>query len=117
MAAEFGAEREAVVARELTKLHETVYRGTLARAAASARSAEENFARGEITLVVARRAPPPPPAWTRPQLRRTVDAAAEGAAARDVPRRWRRSSPARRARGAYALADAQRPGTGGGRTP
>ena len=31
MAAEFGAAREAVVARELTKLHESVYRGTLAQ--------------------------------------------------------------------------------------
>ena len=30
--AEFGAERQAVVARELTKVHETIYRGTLARA-------------------------------------------------------------------------------------
>ena len=51
MAAEFGAQREAVVARELTKAHESIYRGTLAQLAARAQ-ADENFARGEITLVV-----------------------------------------------------------------
>jgi 16S rRNA (cytidine1402-2'-O)-methyltransferase len=47
----FGAERRAVVARELTKLHESVYRGTLAQLAAVA-AAEPNMARGEITLVI-----------------------------------------------------------------
>jgi 16S rRNA (cytidine1402-2'-O)-methyltransferase len=51
LAAELGAERQAVVARELTKAHETVYRGTLGELAARAQ-AEPNFARGEITLVV-----------------------------------------------------------------
>jgi 16S rRNA (cytidine1402-2'-O)-methyltransferase len=51
LAAEFGAERQAVVARELTKAHETIYRGTLRELAARA-EAEQNFARGEITLVV-----------------------------------------------------------------
>jgi 16S rRNA (cytidine1402-2'-O)-methyltransferase len=51
LAAQFGASRQAVVARELTKAHETLYRGTLAQLLARAR-AEENFARGEITLVV-----------------------------------------------------------------
>jgi 16S rRNA (cytidine1402-2'-O)-methyltransferase len=50
MAAVFGPEREAVVARELTKAHETVYRGSLRELAA--RAAEAKFARGEITLVV-----------------------------------------------------------------
>jgi 16S rRNA (cytidine1402-2'-O)-methyltransferase len=48
----FGADRPAVVARELTKAHESVYRGTLGELAARAR-AEPNFQRGEITLVVA----------------------------------------------------------------
>lgn len=47
----FGADRQAVVARELTKLHETIYRGSLAQLAARAME-EENFARGEITVVV-----------------------------------------------------------------
>jgi 16S rRNA (cytidine1402-2'-O)-methyltransferase len=56
MAAELGAERAAVVARELTKAHETIYRGTLRELAARA-AAEANFARGEITLVVRGAAP------------------------------------------------------------
>jgi 16S rRNA (cytidine1402-2'-O)-methyltransferase len=51
MAAQLGTTRPAVVARELTKAHETVYRGTLQELAARAQ-AEANFARGEITLVV-----------------------------------------------------------------
>ena len=51
MATAFGAERQAAVARELTKLHETIYRGTLGELAAQA-AAEANFQRGEITLVV-----------------------------------------------------------------
>ena len=46
-----GPERAAVVARELTKAHETVYRGTLGQLAARA-ATEANFARGEITVVV-----------------------------------------------------------------
>jgi len=51
MATQLGAGREAVVARELTKAYETIYRGTLGELARRAAS-EENFARGEITLVV-----------------------------------------------------------------
>ena len=51
MAAGFGATRRAAVARELTKVFETVYRGTLAELAAQARS-DANFTRGEITVVV-----------------------------------------------------------------
>jgi 16S rRNA (cytidine1402-2'-O)-methyltransferase len=51
MAAQLGGEREAVVARELTKAHETIYRGPLDELARRAER-EENFARGEITLVV-----------------------------------------------------------------
>jgi 16S rRNA (cytidine1402-2'-O)-methyltransferase len=47
----FGGTRRAAVARELTKLHETTYRGTLAELAQQAQ-ADANFARGEITLVV-----------------------------------------------------------------
>jgi 16S rRNA (cytidine1402-2'-O)-methyltransferase len=47
----FGAKRRAVVARELTKLHEVVYRGTLEELSAAA-IAEPNFARGEITLLI-----------------------------------------------------------------
>ena len=51
MAAALGPERAAVVARELTKAHETIYRGTLRELAARAMT-ETNLARGEITLVV-----------------------------------------------------------------
>lgn len=47
----FGADRLAVVARELTKLHETLYRGTLGELAARA-PAEPNLARGEMVLLV-----------------------------------------------------------------
>jgi len=72
MAAEFGAGREVVVARELTKLHESVYRGTLAQLLERA-GADENFTRGEITLVVAG-APAATPEDADPAtLRRTVD--------------------------------------------
>jgi 16S rRNA (cytidine1402-2'-O)-methyltransferase len=51
MAAAFGSARRAAVARELTKVFETVYRGTLADLASQARS-DSNFTRGEITVVV-----------------------------------------------------------------
>jgi 16S rRNA (cytidine1402-2'-O)-methyltransferase len=51
LAAQLGAARQAVVARELTKAHETLYRGTLAELVTVAQ-ADQNFARGEITLVV-----------------------------------------------------------------
>jgi len=52
MSAAFGAERRGAVARELTKVFETVYRGTLQTLAVQARS-DTNFTRGEITVVVA----------------------------------------------------------------
>ncbi len=48
----FGGDRNAVIARELTKLHECIYRGTLAQLAARA-VADADIARGEITLVIA----------------------------------------------------------------
>ena len=50
--AELGAERRACVARELTKAHESVYRGSIAQLLQIA-AEDANFARGEITLVVA----------------------------------------------------------------
>lgn len=52
MAVEFGPARSACVARELTKTHESVYRGTLEQLLQIARK-EANFARGEITVVAA----------------------------------------------------------------
>ena len=56
MGAAFGASRRAAVARELTKVFETVYRGTLAELATTARG-DSNFSRGEITVVVEGAAP------------------------------------------------------------
>jgi len=56
MSSAFGAERRASVARELTKVFETVYRGTLASLVEQSRG-DANFARGEITVVVAGAAP------------------------------------------------------------
>jgi 16S rRNA (cytidine1402-2'-O)-methyltransferase len=47
----FGGERPAVIAREITKLHESSYRGTLAALVARALT-EPEFGRGEIVLVV-----------------------------------------------------------------
>ncbi len=72
LAAEFGPEREAVVARELTKAHETIYRGTLAELGATA-ARDENFERGEITLLVAGAATASGATADPAQLRRTVD--------------------------------------------
>jgi 16S rRNA (cytidine1402-2'-O)-methyltransferase len=51
LVAGFGGGRRAAVARELTKVFETVYRGTLDELAEQARG-DANFSRGEITMVV-----------------------------------------------------------------
>jgi 16S rRNA (cytidine1402-2'-O)-methyltransferase len=51
LAAALGAERRACIARELTKLHETFYRGALGELAARAQSDAE-LRRGEIVIVV-----------------------------------------------------------------
>lgn len=56
LAGAFGAGRAAVLARELTKLHETVYRGPLGVLAERA-GGEPNMERGEAVLVVAGAAP------------------------------------------------------------
>ncbi len=64
-------DRQVVVAREMTKIHEEFYRGTMAKAACYY---AENKARGEVTLVVS----PRPPA----EGRESVDEAAARALAR-----------------------------------
>lgn len=51
LAAALGASRRACVAREITKLHETFYRGSLGELAARAAS-DEDLARGEAVVVV-----------------------------------------------------------------
>jgi 16S rRNA (cytidine1402-2'-O)-methyltransferase len=70
LAAQFGGERRAVVARELTKVHETLYRGSLRELAARAQT-DADLARGEITLVVEGSAPAAAGVDTE-RLRRTV---------------------------------------------
>jgi 16S rRNA (cytidine1402-2'-O)-methyltransferase len=70
MSAAFGATRRAAVARELTKVFETVYRGTLAELALAARR-DSNFTRGEITVVIEGAAPMP----AADSARITLDAA------------------------------------------
>jgi 16S rRNA (cytidine1402-2'-O)-methyltransferase len=67
----FGVDRSAVVTRELTKLHESVYRGTLGQLAAMAHSQPE-LRRGEITLVVAGAAPAAAAAGDAELLARTL---------------------------------------------
>ncbi|MHB8814146.1 MAG: 16S rRNA (cytidine(1402)-2'-O)-methyltransferase, partial [Steroidobacteraceae bacterium] len=68
---ELGGERRAVVARELTKAHETIYRGTLAELVQKS-ATEDNFQRGEITIVVAG-ATPASTGVDAALLRRAVD--------------------------------------------
>ena len=48
----FGEERGAVIAREITKLHEQTYRGSLRELAVRA-AADANVSRGEIVLLIA----------------------------------------------------------------
>lgn len=71
MAAVLGAAREAVVARELTKLHEEVRDGTLEALAAWAAD-DENARRGEIVVVV-RGAPEPERGGLDVQARRVLE--------------------------------------------
>ena len=105
--AAFGATRRAAVARELTKVFETVYRGTLAELAAQARS-DANFTRGEITVVVEGAPRAPRTTAPRAQLDATLTRAADRACAeqgrgagraahgREAQRRLRARARARR---------------------
>jgi 16S rRNA (cytidine1402-2'-O)-methyltransferase len=56
LAAALGRERRACIARELTKLHETFYRGSLAELAQRAQS-DPDLRRGEAVIVVEAAAP------------------------------------------------------------
>jgi 16S rRNA (cytidine1402-2'-O)-methyltransferase len=93
LATAFGPGREVVVARELTKLHEQLWRGTLAGGAAWA---DEATPKGEMVLVVggADEAPPAGDDAVTAALRTlldagqtTRDAVAEVAATLGVPKR------------------------------
>ncbi|MCJ7511534.1 MAG: 16S rRNA (cytidine(1402)-2'-O)-methyltransferase [Anaerolineales bacterium] len=64
-----GADRPAVVCRELTKIHEQVVRGDLATLQ---QHFERNEPRGECTLVIAG-AQPAQPAWDAAQVRQAVE--------------------------------------------
>jgi len=63
--------RPAVVARELTKVHEEIWRGTLDEALAAF---EQRPVRGEITLVVGGAALPPVAVWDESQVRAALAA-------------------------------------------
>jgi len=73
-----GADRRVVVARELTKLHEEVWRGTLGEAAA-----RPDEPRGEYVLVLSG-APPPEPAAEELIESSLLDELARGAPRRDA---------------------------------
>ncbi len=110
MAAEFGAERPAAVARELTKAHETIYRGTLQELLARAQ-AEENFQRGEITIVV-HGATAPTAGVDGQLLRRTVELLSQELPPGRVAAIAAQLTGATRA-AAYALATRGASGSGG----
>jgi 16S rRNA (cytidine1402-2'-O)-methyltransferase len=80
MAAAFGAERRCAAARELTKLHEQVLRGTLAEV--RGRLAEQGQ-RGEFTLVVAG-APEPPDRSAADAVAEVARLVESGASTRDA---------------------------------
>ena len=76
-------DRPVALARELTKLHEEVWRGTLAEAVAHYTEQEP---RGEFTLVVGG-APPPDTTWDEARVKAAVaEAAATGQRSKDAAR-------------------------------
>jgi len=77
-----GPERPVAVCRELTKLYEEIWRGTVAQACAEWQTREP---RGEFTLVVA--GAPAAPEWTAAQVEQALAAALDGgASAKDAVR-------------------------------
>jgi 16S rRNA (cytidine1402-2'-O)-methyltransferase len=85
LAAVLGADRAICVARELTKLHEEIWHGTLAEAVAHWR---DRPPRGEFTLVVAGRLPVAARSWTDEEVRAALTGLrAQGVAAREAARR------------------------------
>ncbi len=99
MEAILGGARVCAVCRELTKMHEEVWRGSLAEARAEWESRQP---RGEFTLVVS--GAPPPTAWDETRVRQALETllahgVSRSAAARQVAHEsgWSRSA-------VYALA-------------
>jgi 16S rRNA (cytidine1402-2'-O)-methyltransferase len=105
LAEAFGPQRRVAVARELTKLHEEVWRGSLGDAAAAT---AETPPRGELVFVV-EGAPPPPPVPQGSLEGAIAEELAAGATVKDaavtVSRRFGVSR-----RVAYDLAVGLRPG-------
>ncbi len=80
MAEVLGGERPVAVCRELTKLHEEIWRGTLTGAA---REWQQREPRGEFTLVVGGAAPPA--AWDEARVEASLRALADaGSSAKDA---------------------------------
>jgi 16S rRNA (cytidine1402-2'-O)-methyltransferase len=92
-------ERRTSVARELTKLHEEIARGTLAELAARFAAG----ARGEVTVVVEGASPPAAAAGDEALRERVRGALAAGLSARDLAAQLARETGAPR-RTLYALA-------------
>ena len=89
-----GADRRCAVCREMTKMHEEIWRGSLTGALAEWRSREP---RGEFTLVIA--GAPPPLRWDDAQVREALAAqlasgVSRSEAARQVARQsgWSKSA-------------------------
>jgi 16S rRNA (cytidine1402-2'-O)-methyltransferase len=82
LAAASTSDRDCVVSRELTKLYEEVWRGTLGEAAAHW---SENEARGEVTVVIGP-APPAEPS-TEAALAAVADLVASGVSRSEAVRR------------------------------
>ena len=114
LAAAFGPERRIAIARELTKLHEEVWRGTLGDARAWAEAAEP---RGEIVLVVDGAGPPAPVAAEEVEAAVAAERAA-GASRRDAATAVaRRLGVSRRTAYEAALRSSQDPVEGAERAP
>ncbi|MDZ7779410.1 MAG: 16S rRNA (cytidine(1402)-2'-O)-methyltransferase [Gemmatimonadota bacterium] len=108
-----GADRRVAVARELTKVHETILRGTLREAVAYY---EETPPKGEVTLVVegvpAEQPAPLDEEWVREQARELLDGGMRPSrAARELARRFEvgRNDAYRIV---HSVTDAQAPGDG-----
>ncbi len=101
-------DRPVAIARELTKVHEEIWRGTVAEARAHF---TERAPRGEFTLVIGGAAEPQ--AWTEEQVRAALaQRLAEGWSARDAAAAVAAQSGWRK-RDVYRLAAFPRPPAGG----